>query len=301
MLPRYPIYIPSKGRWNHSITAMRLREIGLDFFVVVEDSEADKYERTLGKENILTLPFNNLGKGSIPARNWIWEHAAAAGHKRHWVIDDNIARFYRLNFNRRIPVRTGSIFRCVEDFSDRYENVAISGFGYMGLTPDRDPRHAPFILNARVYSMILMATDLPYRWRGRYNEDTDICLRALKDGHCTVLFNIFLGDKTTTLMMEGGNTDTVYATGDHRREFAESLVRQHPDVARVVWKFGRWHHEVDYRRFKKNTLRLREGVTPTNEVDEYGMRLVRRPHWSAILGKSDLSVIGSNDGEVAIP
>jgi SNF2 family DNA or RNA helicase len=54
--------------------------------------------------------------------------------------------------------------------------------------------------------------------------------------------------------MAGGNTDNVYNSGDHRRAFAESLEAQHPDVVKVVWKFNRWHHEVDYRPFKANKL-----------------------------------------------
>ena len=54
--------------------------------------------------------------------------------------------------------------------------------------------------------------------------------------------------------MGGGNTDDLYAKTDQRKEFAESLRDQHPDVVRVVWKFNRWHHEVDYRPFYKNKL-----------------------------------------------
>jgi hypothetical protein len=75
--------------------------------------------------------------------------------------------------------------------------------------------------------------------------------------------------------MKGGNTDNVYNTGDHRRAFADSLKVQHPDVVEVVWKFNRWHHQVDYSSFKNNKLRLKPGITPTGANDEYGMRLVR--------------------------
>ena len=75
--------------------------------------------------------------------------------------------------------------------------------------------------------------------------------------------------------LKGGNTDNVYNTGDHRRAFAESLKEQHPDCVEVVWKFNRWHHQVDYSGFKNNALRLRPGVTPTCCGNEYEMRLVR--------------------------
>lgn len=55
------------------------------------------------------------------------------------------------------------------------------------------------------------------------------------------------------------------------------LVRLHPDVARPIWRFGREHHWVDYRPFRRNRLRLRDDVVIPDEPDEYGLRLVERP------------------------
>lgn len=275
MKPRYPIYIPSKGRADRCHTAHRLAEMDVPFALVVEMSEVEEYRREMPKATILGLPFDNLGQGSIPARNWCWEHAAQQAAPWHWIIDDNIVRFYRLNYNRRIPARTGSIFRAVEEFVGRYENIGLAGLNNIAFGGDRSPNVPPFTLNTRIYSMTLIRTDLPYRWRGRYNEDTDLSLRVLKDGLVTVQFNAFLGDKATTMTMPGGNTDTVYATGDRRLEFAESLARQHPDVATVTWKFGRWHHQVDYSPFKRNRLRRKPGVVPVAENNEFGMRLVK--------------------------
>ena len=250
---KYPIYIPTKGRWDIPFTALRINEMDCPFYFVVESTEVKKYKKlNIGK--VLTLPFHDLGQGSIPARNWIWEHAKAHGHARHWVMDDNVLRFFRLNYNRRIEAQTAAIFRCIEDWSDRYTNVAFAGPHHVGFAPDRNGILPPFYLNTRVYSMILVNTTMPYRWRGRYNEDTDICLRALKDGWCTAVFTAVLGQKGPTMKMHGGNTDNVYNTGDSRRAFAESLQKQHPDCVKVVWKFQRWHHEVDYTLFKKNKL-----------------------------------------------
>jgi hypothetical protein len=245
-----------------------------DFSVVIEPIDILQYAPIVPKERLLVLPFEDLGQGSIPARNWIWEHALARGAERHWVIDDNIVRFYRMNFNRRIPADTPAIFAAIEDFTDRFENVAFSGLNNIAFANDRT-QVPPFTLNTRIYSMTLVNSALPYRWRGRYNEDTDICLRALKEGWCTIQFNAFLGDKATTMQMKGGNTDAVYNTGDNRRAFADSLKEQHPDCVEVVWKFDRWHHQVDYSRFKGNTLRLKDGIVPTGAPYEYGMVLRR--------------------------
>jgi hypothetical protein len=221
-----------------------------------------------------------LGQGSIPARNWIWEHAAADGAAWHWLLDDNILGFWRANNNRRLVVeRSSAPLRAVEDFAGRYDNLAFAGLSADGFCPDRN-EIAPYTTNTRVYSVTLINTALPYRWRGRYNEDTDVCLRALKDGWATVLFRAYLMKKAHTARsggrggMKGGNTDNVYNTDDHRRAFAESLKEQHPDCVEIAWKFGRWHHEVDYSRFRRNALKRRVGVTPTAEINEYGLRLV---------------------------
>ncbi len=276
MRNRYPIYIPSKGRAQTAITPRVLQRMGIPYQLVVEDADADEYAAVFGRDALLVLPFSNLGHGSIPARNWIWDHALAGGNDRHWVIDDNITLFRRLNLNRKIPVNSVGIFRAAEDFTDRYENVALSGFNYGTFAKEREPNIPPFAFNTRVYSCILVNSSIPYRWRGRYNEDTDLCLRALKDGWCTVLFNAFLADKQATMTMSGGNTEHVYNNGDHRLAFAESLRDQHPDVVSVTWKFDRWHHSVDYGHFKRNTPRYREGVVPTMSIDEYGMVLRRK-------------------------
>jgi hypothetical protein len=42
-------------------------------------------------------------------------------------------------------------------------------------------------------------------------------------------------------------------------KFAQSLQCQHPDIVKVVWRFNRWHHKVDYSVFK-NKLKRKEGL-----------------------------------------
>lgn len=265
---RYPLYIVTKGRFKSRLTAKALDKMNVPYTVVIEADEYDDYLSILPKERILVLPFSNLGQGSIPARNFIWEDALAEGHKRHWILDDNIEDFNRLNRNMKPVVRTDAIFRAAEDFVDRYDNVAIAGFNYYSFvkTTDKVP---PYYLNTRIYSCILIDNEIPFRWRGRYNEDTDLSIRVLKAGYCTVLFNAFLAGKVTTMRMKGGNTDSLYAD-DGRKKMAESLRDQHPDIVKVVWKFGRWHHAVDYKPFKANKLKrngdVKDGVNNYNMI-----------------------------------
>ncbi len=269
--PRYPIYIISKGRWESRKTSKALEEIGIPYRIVIEPQEYEQYAAVIDPKKILVLPFSNLGQGSIPARNWVWEHSVNNGDTRHWIIDDNIRGFYRLTRNLKAPVSTGSTFRAAEDFVDRYTNIALSGFNYF-MFASRKEILPPLYLNTRIYSCILIQNDIPYRWRGRYNEDTDLSIRALKDGWCTVLFNAFLAHKETTMSMGGGNTDELYQ-GDGRLKMAQSLQEQHPDLVKITRKWNRWQHQVNYSVFKRNKLILKPGVTIPEGVNNYGMEL----------------------------
>lgn len=277
MNPNYPVYVISKGRWEKRLTSRALDKIGVPYHVVVEPQEYAQYAAVINPAQLLVLPFSNLGQGSIPARNWVWEHSIKRGAEFHWILDDNISAFYRLNKNEKYILTDGIGFFLIEEWVKRYINVAISGMQYELLAPARN-KAKPVLLNTRVYSCILLRNDIPYRWRGRYNEDTDLSLRVLKDGWCTALFYAFLADKTATMTMRGGNTDELYKQNDQvdgRLEMAKSLQRQHPDVVKITRKWGRWQHQVDYRPFKNNKLIKRKNVEIPKGVNNYGMKLVK--------------------------
>jgi len=276
MQPKYPVYIISKGRWESRQTSIALELMKVPYRIVIESQEYKEYAAVIDPAKILVLPFSNLGQGGIPARNWVWEHSISEGHERHWILDDNIKCFYRFNDNKRVRVTSGTTFRAAEDFTDRYENVKISGMQYFYFIPKRSTTRPAYLANTRVYSCLLIANDTAHRWRGRYNEDTDLSLRVLKDGDCTILFNAFLCGKTGTLSMKGGNTEEIYgADKDNRYKFAKSLYDQHPDVVEIVEKYGRWHHHVDYRPFENNRLIKKAGLNIKKGVDNYGMELIR--------------------------
>lgn len=267
-----PIYIISKGRWESRLTSKALDAMHVPYQIVIEPQEYAQYASVIDATKILVLPFSNLGQGSIPARNWVVEHARLRGAAWHWILDDNIRCFYRLYQNRKIRVADRTCFTVIEDFVQRYTNCPMAAMNYLYLAK-RKQKLPPFVLNTRCYSCIVLRNDLGLPWRGRYNEDTDLSLRILKAGYCTVLFNAFLCGKVGTMTMKGGNTEALYH-GDGRLRMAQSLVAQHPDVVRLSWKWGRWQHQVDYRPFKSNRLRLKAGIVLTDTVNEYGMSLV---------------------------
>lgn len=273
--PRYPIYVISKGRWESRLTSKALESMRTPYRIVVEPQEYHWYGAVIDRCKILELPFSNLGQGSIPARNWVWEHSIKEGHQRHWILDDNILNFFLLNRNQMHVMQVGTGFRVIEDFVDRYLNVPMAGMHYRAFSQINRPHSNPFILNTRIYSCILLSNKTQYRWRGRYNEDTDLSLRFLKEGYCTMLFKAFLAGKQKTMSMSGGNTDELYQ-GDGRLEMARSLQRQHPDVVKITRKWGRWQHQVDYRPFKGNKLIRKPGVEIPQGVNNYGMVLKSR-------------------------
>ena len=275
--PKNPIFVISKGRWDSRLTSKTFERTNIPYRIVIEPQEYDDYVKFINKDKIIKLPFSNLGQGSIPARNFVWDFAIKEGHKKHWIIDDNIYDFYRFNRNAKNIVEDGTIFKCAEDFVDRYENIMLSGFNYCKFCIASE-KYPPYLFNTRIYSTILIDHRLDLRWRGKYNEDTDLSIRTLKLGYCTVQFNAFLSEKATTMRLKGGNTDSIYQNEnldyqDGVLEKSKSLQEQHPDVAKVVWRWNRWHHFVDYSVFKRNKPIFKKDIKIPKGIDNYGMKL----------------------------
>lgn len=289
--PRYPIFVVSKGRYEKNFTSRYLTQMEVHHYVVVEPQEVELYKKYVGNEyaEILELdmqykkdydPCDNrnemgetVGVGPGAARNFCWDYSLKRGYKWHWVFDDNNADgFFYMRNNCKLKLRTGAYFAALEDFVDRYDNIAIAGLNYTCFCKEEDKTPA-FVMNTRIYSFLLIRNDIPYRWRGRYNEDTDLSLRVLKDGWCTVQFNSLLAGKKTTQKMKGGNSDEFYFN-EGTMPKSKMLEDLHPDVAKVVWKFHRWHHYVDYSGFKQK-LHYRDDFKLEDEgVNEYGMVIV---------------------------
>ncbi len=275
ILPRYPIYVPSKGRVESCLSAMFLIDDGVPFYLVVEDAERDEYAARYGEEHVLVLPFSDQGS-VIPARNWIKEHATEGGHARHWQLDDNIRFIARRWRAKRIKCDSGPALAVAEDFTDRYTNIAISGLNYWMFVPDR-AYQPPFFLNVHVYSCTLIDNAISNQWRGRYNEDADMCLQVLADGLCTVLLNAFVAEKATTMLMKGGNTTELYDESDGRLKMARSLERRWPGVVTTKRRFRRPQHVIkdSWRKFDTPLIRRTDVDFDAlaGTVNEYGLTL----------------------------
>ncbi len=276
--PQYPIYIISKGRADCCYTADHLIKMEVPFRIVIENQEWKEYSKYYDENILLELDKTfikdydtyienfdeNLSKGSGPARNFVWDHAKKSGAKWHWIMDDNINGFYYFNNNQRIMSADGGILTATEDFINRYENIAIAGNEYtMFVVPGS--KKTPYISNTKIYSSLLIRNDVDLRWAGRYNEDVDLCIRAMKEGYSILRMEMFCSDKLTTQAMGGGNTDAFYAS-EGTFPKSKMLEDNHPDIVEIVWRYSRWHHLVDYSKFKINRNRsIEETITALNK------------------------------------
>lgn len=305
-LPKYPIYIISKGRWESRHTARALESMGIPYYIAVEPQEYDNYCSVIDPKKVLKLPFSNHGKGSGPARNWCWEHSIENGFDRHWLLDDNIGEFWRLHQNKRYRVQEGgSLFSSTEDFVDRYENIALSSLQYKFFAIEGET-YPPYILNTRVMSCILIQNKIGIRWRGRYNEDVDLSIRVLKEGLCTALFYHGLCGKLGTGTVKGGNTTEIYDdyADDASLKKSQMLYEAHPDCVSLVERYGRTHHKLDLGRIinkfglpaRQNVPILIDDVPMLNKTDNRGMQLAEKWDTAEQFINYDFSVLRYPEG-----
>jgi hypothetical protein len=269
--PKYPIYVPSYQRHQNCLTAKFLIKDKTPFHLVVQPQEEAAYRKALPQcESVLVLPKSV--KGLIATRNWCKTHSIQNGDERHWQVDDNSRQCRRIYKGKKIPVNSNIAFRAVEDFTDRYENIAISGMNY---TMFSYPHLPPIAVNNHVYSCSLINNSIPHKWRLVYNDDTDLCLQVLADGWCTVLVNAFTIEKMRTMTMKGGNTNDLYE-GDGRLEMSRSLERMWPHIVTTDRRFQRPQHVIrdQWKGFRTRLIRKKDiDFSKFDKVDEYGMEL----------------------------
>ena len=263
--PQYPIYIISKGRSKTNATADHLIKMNVPFRFVIEAAEHDDYAEVYGDNPLVQIIHrdetfkdeydtyidnfdDSKSKGSGPSRNFVWWHSKNVEKADwHWIMDDNIFGFCYYDEHQRIKAVDGTLFAAAEDFVNRYDNIGISGLNYyMFAVPGSKDR--PYVSNTKIYSCLLINNNTSVRWAGRYNEDVDICIRALKEGYSTIQFDAFLAKKGATQTMGGGNTDAFYAE-EGTLPKSNMLMHNHPDITKVTWRFQRWHHITNYDIF----------------------------------------------------
>ena len=90
MNPNNPVYIISKGRYHRRPLANYFESIGLEYNIVVEESEYEEYKKVV-KGNVLILPQHykddydrfwdddDPRHGAGAPRNYCWDHSIENG------------------------------------------------------------------------------------------------------------------------------------------------------------------------------------------------------------------------------
>lgn len=263
---KYPIYIISKGRYQNPYTANFLLKENIPFKIAIEPQEYDNYCKTIPAQYLTKLPFSNLGLGSYPARNWCWEDSLKKGYKKHFLFDDNIRGFYKFTNGIRKRCNAFPALKILEEFTERYTNIGISGYNYTSFITSETKK--PFTINTHIYSGMLINNEIPYRWRLKYNEDIDLCFQVLTNKWCTVSLNIFSIHKiSTTSKMPGGNQTELYQNNDPNKKLLKvySLKKIWPNYVKVIHRFGRPHHSINWLKLFNHPLKKRKKSVSTTQ------------------------------------
>ena len=300
--PRYPVYIPSKGRADIALTPRALDQIRVPYRIIVEEQQYHAYAASYPERKLLVLPRSyqeeydtgddlgtSVSVGPGAARNFARDHSLSEGYPWHWTMDDNIDCFGRLHQNVRRRSGDGMIFAAMEDFCSRYLNIGMAGPEYTMFLPSREGRKSPFQVNRRIFSCQLTNNATGVRYRSRYNDDLAVAIELLKAGWCTVKFTAFWQSKKGTQRMPGGCTTDLYQDGTLLK--SQSIVRQYPDIVKLTRRYGRWHHQADFSRFENMRL-IRDPAWTPPEVNPYqNLGIVPNPNFRRPLNPKGLTEI----------
>ena len=155
MNPRFPVFIPTKGRWESRLTIKALETIGVPYTAFIEAQEYEQYAAVVNPANLHVMPHRD--RGLVVTRNYIWDYAQSIDAERFWTFDDNIANFQRLNKGAKIYMGDGTFLYVIEASALRYVNLPIVVMAYRGFAK-QNQTPPPILLNTRVYSNMLIKT-----------------------------------------------------------------------------------------------------------------------------------------------
>lgn len=228
-LTRYHVYIPSKGRAEHCLTAQVLLEAGVPFTLVVEPSEYRSYVGVYGKNSVRRLPKSEQG---LPySRNRILKLSRERGEKAHWQMDDDIRRFLVMEEGKKIKVSPHESIRNVEKIFDSFKNLDVIAHRYASFAFSFKEELS---YNKNPCTSILVRNDVNASWNKGTVDDADFALQVLTQGGTTIITNRQVIDTVPHNKQKGGLTDN--QAEDGRRARFERLMSDYPGCFRVKIK-----------------------------------------------------------------
>ncbi len=240
------------------------------YIVDDQDDTVDEYKRLYGDSVYVfdklkaaeitdTMDNETHQRGVVFARNWCWTIAKELGLKYFMVLDDDYSSIQHItnaehnNRSRSIQLTNmDRLFTAMVEFVESTPVLTLAmgqGGDYQGGGGwDRPKRKA--------MNSFVCATDRPFKFSGRTNEDVNAYVRLGNKG------DIMLTQMKTSIIQkltqsnEGGLTELYLDTGTYVKSFFS--VMMHPSGVRVAVlgkKHERLHHRVDWRKTAPKILR----------------------------------------------
>jgi hypothetical protein len=213
----------------------------------------------------------NYTHGTSGIYNFLLSFSRAMGEKKFWTMDDDIIGIAMKAHKGDDLMKNGEVYdknnfyRCskiVEDYGFNYKNfmksledvsdkarnpgfVSLEKFGLVFALP------IFWKLGTRAYSYYLTDNSSQCNHLGALNNDVTTSLEMSKRGYVQMMFEGICYNSLPT-QQGGGLTEQYKRFGT--LEKGKRLVKSEPSCARIVERYSRVHHIVDYNYY--NTQRL---------------------------------------------
>lgn len=218
--PRFPLYVPTRGRAGSATTPELLRAAGLPYRLVVEPAETAAYAAAYPDAELVVLDRD--GAGIAFARRAAQDHAERTGAAFAWQLDDDL-RAVKLSRpdgdkRREEPIGIGRALAIVEAVVGRFDGIGAAGLKHLAWS--RSER-LDVAVNRNVAVAALLATGTGIAFRDGTIEDADHTLQLLAGGWSSVLFTRLVYQTPATGSEPGGNTEVT-----HTRDSREARARR---------------------------------------------------------------------------
>ena len=261
------VYIISKGRpqCHTAETLCRLNYPGEWFIVCGNNDETlpeyrerwgnhvlvfDWYEEIKHTDTMDNFGFDKKASGACPVRNATRAISEQRGELRHWQFDDDYLDFARYNpkVNKNETIKDGrvlfsSMYRIAEfGYTAHLNNIGFALATIEG-NPTRRLKWGPRVYNAH---NLPSTPDLFVPWTGRMNDDTINAVNVWRRGGFEMMVK-YLQLRMEDTQAEAGGLTEMYKEDGTVRKTAYCILAA-PNTARLVCRFGRYHHDINWHR-----------------------------------------------------